>query len=143
VVGVLGVLDDKDAASMLRRLLREARPRWCSPTAAIPRSLSPGTLESLASKLGGPPSETVADPRRALTPSARAGRIRRPPVLVTGSIYLIADPRARRARRPRLHAMNDGEFPSLLVVVGIVAIVVAIVILVFFGIGYLIGRLVL
>jgi preprotein translocase subunit SecE len=39
--------------------------------------------------------------------------------------------------------MNDGEFPSLLVIVGIVAIVVAIVILVFFGIGYLIGRLVL
>jgi hypothetical protein len=39
--------------------------------------------------------------------------------------------------------MNDGEFPSLLVVVGIVAIVVAIVILVFFGIGYLIGRMVL
>jgi hypothetical protein len=39
--------------------------------------------------------------------------------------------------------MNDGEFPSLLMVVGIVAIVVAVVILVFFGIGYLIGRLVL
>jgi hypothetical protein len=39
--------------------------------------------------------------------------------------------------------MNDREFPSLLAVVGIVAVVVAIVILVFFGIGYLIGRLVL
>ena len=39
--------------------------------------------------------------------------------------------------------MNDGEYPSLLAVVGIVAVVVAVVILVFFGIGYLIGRLVL
>ena len=39
--------------------------------------------------------------------------------------------------------MNDGEFPSLLTIIGIVAIVVAIVILVFFGIGYLIGRLIL
>jgi preprotein translocase subunit SecE len=39
--------------------------------------------------------------------------------------------------------MNDGEFPSLLAMIGIVAVVVAIVILVFFGIGYLIGRLVL
>jgi preprotein translocase subunit SecE len=39
--------------------------------------------------------------------------------------------------------MNDREFPSLLAMVGIVAIVVAVVILVFFGIGYLIGRLVL
>jgi hypothetical protein len=39
--------------------------------------------------------------------------------------------------------MNDREFPSLLAMVGIVAVVVAVVILVFFGIGYLIGRLVL
>lgn len=39
--------------------------------------------------------------------------------------------------------MNDGEFPSLLTIIGIVALVVALVILVFFGIGYLIGRLVL
>ena len=39
--------------------------------------------------------------------------------------------------------MNDGEFPSLLTIIGIVAVVVALVILVFFGIGYLIGRLVL
>jgi preprotein translocase subunit SecE len=39
--------------------------------------------------------------------------------------------------------MNDREFPSLLAMIGIVAVVVAIVILVFFGIGYLIGRLVL
>ena len=39
--------------------------------------------------------------------------------------------------------MNDGEFPSLLAMISIVAVVVAVVILVFFGIGYLIGRMVL
>jgi preprotein translocase subunit SecE len=39
--------------------------------------------------------------------------------------------------------VNEREFPSLLAMVGIVAVVVAVVILVFFGIGYLIGRLVL
>jgi preprotein translocase subunit SecE len=38
---------------------------------------------------------------------------------------------------------DDREFPSLLAMIGIVAVVVAVVILVFFGIGYLIGRLVL
>jgi hypothetical protein len=39
--------------------------------------------------------------------------------------------------------VNEREFPSLLAVIGIVAVVVAVVILVFFGIGYLIGRLIL
>jgi preprotein translocase subunit SecE len=38
---------------------------------------------------------------------------------------------------------EERDFPSLLTIVGIVAVVVALVILVFFGIGYLIGRLVL
>ena len=38
---------------------------------------------------------------------------------------------------------DDREFPSLITMVGIVAVVVAVVILVFFGIGYLIGRVVL
>lgn len=36
--------------------------------------------------------------------------------------------------------MNDDEQPSFLKMVGLVAIVVALVILVFFGIGYLFGR---
>jgi preprotein translocase subunit SecE len=39
--------------------------------------------------------------------------------------------------------VNDREYPSLLTMIGIVAVVVATVILVFFGIGYLIGRLLL
>ena len=55
-----------------------------------PRSLSPGTLASLAEKLGGPPAEAVADPRAAV---ARARELAGADgaVLATGSIYLIAD----------------------------------------------------
>ncbi len=38
--------------------------------------------------------------------------------------------------------MNDAdEHPSFLTMVGLVALIVAVVILVFFGIGYLFGRL--
>lgn len=37
--------------------------------------------------------------------------------------------------------MNDDDRPSLLVMMGAVAIAVALVILVFGGIGYLLGRL--
>ena len=89
VVGVIAVLDDKDAAGMLQSLL----PRLSHvlfTRSSNPRSLSPGTLESLASKLDGPPAETVGDPRSAL---ARARVLAGPDgaVLATGSIYLIAD----------------------------------------------------
>ncbi len=37
--------------------------------------------------------------------------------------------------------MNDDRGPSFLVMIGVVAVAVATVILVFFGIGYLLGRL--
>jgi hypothetical protein len=37
--------------------------------------------------------------------------------------------------------VNDHEAPSFLAMIGVVAIVVATVILVFFGIGYLLGRI--
>jgi dihydrofolate synthase/folylpolyglutamate synthase len=89
VVGVVAILDDKDANGMLRALL----PRFQSVVftrATNPRSLSPGTLDSLARQLGGPEAETVADPRRAL---ARAREIAGAggAVVATGSIYLIAD----------------------------------------------------
>ena len=36
---------------------------------------------------------------------------------------------------------DDGQQPGLLRMIGLVALVVAVVILVFFGIGYLFGRL--
>jgi dihydrofolate synthase/folylpolyglutamate synthase len=89
LVGVIGVLDDKDAAAMLRALLP-----LCSAVvftrSANPRSLSPATLEGLARQLDGPPAECVADPRAAV---ARAAELAGPDgaVIATGSIYLIAD----------------------------------------------------
>jgi dihydrofolate synthase/folylpolyglutamate synthase len=55
-----------------------------------PRSLSPATLTSLEEKLGGPPAEIVSDPRAALE-RAREHAGPSGSVLVTGSIYLIAD----------------------------------------------------
>jgi dihydrofolate synthase / folylpolyglutamate synthase len=97
-VGVIGVLDDKDAAGMLRALLPHFQ-HVIFTRSSNPRSLSPGTLESLASKLGGLPSETVADPQAAL---ARAHELAGEDgaVLATGSIYLIADlVRMERAAR--------------------------------------------
>jgi dihydrofolate synthase / folylpolyglutamate synthase len=88
-VAVIGVLEDKDAAGMLETLLPHfdlvvfTRP-------VNPRSLSPATLMTLAEKLGGPPAETVPEPRTAL---ARARELAGTDgaVLATGSIYLIAD----------------------------------------------------
>jgi dihydrofolate synthase/folylpolyglutamate synthase len=88
-VGVIAVLDDKDAAGMLRALLPRL-DRVVFTRSSNPRSLSPATLESLFSKLDGPPSETVGDPRAALE---RGRELAGPDgaVLATGSIYLIAD----------------------------------------------------
>ena len=55
-----------------------------------PRALPPPTLASLAEQLGGPVAEVIRDPRAAL---ARARELAGPAgvVVVTGSIYLVAD----------------------------------------------------
>jgi dihydrofolate synthase / folylpolyglutamate synthase len=86
---VLSVLEDKDAADMLARLLPLA-DRLVLTRCSNPRALSPGTLVTLAAKLGGPEPEIVADPRAALE---RARELAGPDgaVLATGSIYLVAD----------------------------------------------------
>jgi dihydrofolate synthase / folylpolyglutamate synthase len=88
-VAVIGVLDDKDAAGMLEALLPHV-DRIVFTRSQNPRSLSPATLTTLEEKLGGPPAETVADPRAALE-RARALAGAGGSVLATGSIYLIAD----------------------------------------------------
>jgi dihydrofolate synthase / folylpolyglutamate synthase len=88
-VAVIGVLEDKDAAGMLEALLPQL-DRVVFTRPINPRALSPATLVTLAEKLGGPPAETVSDPRAAV---ARARELAGPngAVLATGSIYLIAD----------------------------------------------------
>jgi len=98
-VAVVSILDDKDAAEMLRALL----PRLSAAVftrAPNPRALSPATLADLASKVGGIASEIEPDPRKAVE-RARALAGRNGTVLATGSIYLVADllsaPGERRA----------------------------------------------
>jgi dihydrofolate synthase/folylpolyglutamate synthase len=89
LVAVLSVLDDKDAAEMLRALLPHCEQVVFTRNHS-PRALPPATLASLARQLGGPPSELVPEPRAALERArelAGAGGV----VLATGSIYLIAD----------------------------------------------------
>ncbi len=88
-VGVIGVLEDKDAAGMLETLLPQF-DRIVFTRPANPRSLSPATLATLAEKLGGPPAETVAGARAAVE-RARELAGSDGAVVATGSIYLIAD----------------------------------------------------
>jgi dihydrofolate synthase / folylpolyglutamate synthase len=89
LTAVFAILDDKDAAGMLSVLLPLCE-RAVFTRSSNPRSLSPATLESLAIKLGGPPSERFGAPlaaiRRAQELAGPAGA-----VLATGSIYLVAD----------------------------------------------------
>jgi dihydrofolate synthase/folylpolyglutamate synthase len=86
VVGVVSVLDDKDAAAMLAALLPIMQGVVFTKT-SNPRALPPATLAHLARRVD---SVTVADPRAAVE---RARELAGPngAVLVTGSIYLIAD----------------------------------------------------
>jgi dihydrofolate synthase/folylpolyglutamate synthase len=89
LVAVVSILDDKDAAGMLRTLLPHAEHVVFTRN-QNPRALPPATLASLCAQLDGPPCELEADPRRALARArevAGAGGV----VLATGSIYLVAD----------------------------------------------------
>jgi dihydrofolate synthase/folylpolyglutamate synthase len=98
VVAAISILDDKDAAGMLRALLPAcAAVVFCR--SANPRALPPATLASLAEQLGGGRVEVEPDPRRALE---RARALAGPDgvAVATGSIYLVADllrPPGRRA----------------------------------------------
>ena len=82
-----------------------------------------------------------ADPRRALAVArelAGPGGV----VLATGSIYLVADLMRPAGRRTGVDAVSE-KGPSALVLIAAVAIIVALVILVFFAVGYGLGRLLL
>ncbi|HXE45829.1 MAG TPA: cyanophycin synthetase [Conexibacter sp.] len=92
LVAVVSILEDKDAAGMLRALLPHVEHAVFTRN-QNPRALPPATLASLWAQLGGAGaggSELETDPRRALSRArevAGAGGV----VLATGSIYLVAD----------------------------------------------------
>jgi dihydrofolate synthase/folylpolyglutamate synthase len=95
-IGVVSILDDKDAAAMLRALLPRCATFVCT-SAPSPRALSPATLASLVAQLGAA-AEIVPSPRAAV---ARAQELAGPEgaVVATGSIYLIADLVSEPGRR--------------------------------------------
>jgi dihydrofolate synthase/folylpolyglutamate synthase len=103
LVAVLSVLEDKDAAGMLSRLLPLCA-RVVFTRSSNPRALPPATLESLCRQLGGPPADVVADPLVAVE---RARTIAGPDgaVLVTGSIYLLSDLVRRGASASRAQSV--------------------------------------
>jgi dihydrofolate synthase/folylpolyglutamate synthase len=86
---VLSVLDDKDAAGMLRAIL-PLSAAMVFTSSHNPRALPPGTLLSLSRQLGGPESEIVPDPTAAV---ARARELAGADgaVLAAGSLYLVGD----------------------------------------------------
>jgi dihydrofolate synthase / folylpolyglutamate synthase len=98
-VAVIGVLEDKDAAGMLKALLPHVDGAIFTRS-SNPRSLPPDTLATLAEKIrersNRPPDstvlrfETVSDPRAAVE-RARELAGSGGAVLATGSIYLVAD----------------------------------------------------
>jgi dihydrofolate synthase / folylpolyglutamate synthase len=89
LIAVIGVLDDKDAGAMLQTLLPVCAGAVFTRS-ANPRSLSPATLQTLAEHVGGPSSECLADPRAAVERARELAGLDGA-VVVTGSIYLIAD----------------------------------------------------
>ncbi len=97
LVAVVSILDDKDAAGMLRALAGNTSGAVFTST-TNPRALSPATLASLWAQVGGGASEIAADPREAVR---RAQELAGPDgaVLATGSIYLVADLLAEPGRR--------------------------------------------
>jgi dihydrofolate synthase / folylpolyglutamate synthase len=89
LVAAVAVLDDKDAAAMLRALL-PACDAVVFTRARNPRAYPPATLQSLAQQLGFRSSLTAAAPDDALR-RARELAGDEGAVLATGSIYLVAD----------------------------------------------------
>ena len=142
LVAVLSILDDKDAggdarASCCRSATSSMLTRTREPARAAARRRSPRSCGQLAAgrRRASSPSRTPRWPPPARPPGADGV------VLATGSIYLIADllraagrrggRRCERRRRPL--GRGDGRWRS--------RSIVALVILVFFALGYGFGRL--
>ena len=141
LVAVVSVLDDKDARAMLEGLLA-----LCSgvvfTASANPRAIAAGRLAELAGELRagrrarrrGRPAPRARDRAGARGPARRRARDRLD--------LPRRRPQAPRRRRTRIDAVSE-KGPSAFALIAAVAIIVALVILVFFAIGYGLGRILL
>jgi dihydrofolate synthase/folylpolyglutamate synthase len=86
----MGVLEDKDAASMLERLLGVSERAWFTAPPS-PRALPPAALLSRARQLHFEQAACEPDPRRALEAAQQWARAAGGAVLATGSVYLVGD----------------------------------------------------
>jgi dihydrofolate synthase/folylpolyglutamate synthase len=103
---VMGVLEDKDAAAMLERLLGVCERAWFTAPPS-PRALSPAALASRARQLQFADAECEADPHLALACAQRWARERGAAVLATGSVYLVGELLTATADR-----LKDGAQPA-------------------------------
>jgi dihydrofolate synthase/folylpolyglutamate synthase len=87
---VLGVLEDKDAAGMLRALLPHCRRAWFTAPPG-PRALPPAALLSQARQLGFEDAVCEPRPERALAEARRWAAEHDAGVLATGSVYLAGE----------------------------------------------------
>ncbi len=99
---VLGVLEDKDAATMLAALLPRVERAWFTAPQNS-RALSPAALQSLARQLGFDASACEPQPSRALAQAREWAAERGGVVLATGSVYLVGDLLAALERRAGEH----------------------------------------
>ena len=92
LVLVMGVLEDKDAASMLSALLPLCARAWFTAPPSS-RALSPAALQSLARQQDFEHTACEPHPRRALEQAREWARAQpgATAVLATGSIYLVGD----------------------------------------------------
>jgi dihydrofolate synthase/folylpolyglutamate synthase len=87
---VLGVLEDKDAVSMLAPLLARCERAWFTAPPSG-RALSPAALQSLARQLGFEQVVCEPQPARALAEAQAWALQHHGAVLATGSVYLVGD----------------------------------------------------
>ena len=142
---VLGVLEDKDAAAMLERCCRLRAGLVHGPARPAARCRRPRCSRWPASSASRGRVASRAAARRS-SAAQRWARERDGAVLVTGSVYLVGEVLLGRGSKalnePRAPSSRDERRgPSVLTMIGAVALIVALVILVFFAAGYGFGRL--
>lgn len=109
---VLGVLEDKDAASMLATLLPLCERVWFTAPPSS-RALSPAALQSLARQLGFDAVECEPRPQRALAHAQRWASEQGGAVLATGSVYLVGALLAGHDAGASVAAAKDARRSSL------------------------------